>query len=79
MRSEDVRLGMPYKCWIDRGTGRIRARFVPIEMVGGSTPWGPVFLGRVYLLIEERRSVNGNGHPLFGRFFSDELDPWEAI
>ena len=79
MRSEDVRLGMPYRCWVNTSIGRLRARFVPIQTIGGSTQWGPVFLGRVYLLTEGRRTEDGNGHQLYGRFFADELDSWEAI
>lgn len=54
--------------------GRMLARFVPTSR-NGSTAWGPIFFGTVYLTtIDGRRRTDLRIENQ--RFFADELDPW---
>jgi len=65
---------MPYRCWVNGHDGRVRARFVP-QKRNGSTQWGPIFSGRVYLqVVDGRRQTALTLENQ--RFFADELETW---
>jgi hypothetical protein len=65
---------VPYRCWIHAPQGKTLARFVPVSR-NGSTSWGPIFFGTVYLtqLDGRRQATLAIGNQ---RFFADELEPF---
>jgi hypothetical protein len=57
--------------------GKILAKFVPSSR-SGSSNWGPIFIGTVYLWpVDDRRKTNLKLESQ--RFFADELEPWVPV